>query len=266
MIQVNSNRDNDSPSNDLHTVEKSHDSIAQIKRAEMANFVEVAEKSPETRLRIRAPSNEMNDISTTGESSPGQGVHLTTSSTLLEVGIAGDVKSGQVTRTPISIGDETLSQMNTCDKDNIPEVWSWSGRIMNMLNQGNNHDMNCTSIQRKETMQQENKECNPKETTAGNGQGNIQGNQQAMSKQSNAVSKDKRHTSTIMEKQKDTGEANWKLNPKAIPEKDARQQSDEERGNQQNNRSMEAGKSINLVHNSNGNQNEHEKDDLLLRA
>ncbi|KAH0639192.1 hypothetical protein KY285_035778 [Solanum tuberosum] len=219
MIQVNSTRNNESPSKDLPTVEKSHNSIAQIGRSEMAIFGEIAKKSQQTRLQIRATSDEMNDISTTGESSPGQGVHLTTILTRLYGGIAGEVKSGQVTRTPVNNGEETLPQTHPCDKDNSPEDKLTapiddhnsgeefeSVRITNMLNQGSNQDKSNSPIQRKETMQQENEECNPKETTDGNGNGRMQENQHAVSKQSHVVNNlnDKGQTFTIMEKQHDT--------------------------------------------------------------
>uniref|UniRef100_M1DWR0 Bifunctional endo-1,4-beta-xylanase xylA n=1 Tax=Solanum tuberosum TaxID=4113 RepID=M1DWR0_SOLTU len=290
-IQVNSNRNNESPSKELPTVEKSHISIAQIGRSEMAISGEIAEKMPQTRPRIRTPSDEMNDISTTGESSPGQGVHLTIIWTCLDGGIAGDIKSDQVTKTLVNNGDETLHQTHPCDKDNLPEVTKSliqhennidcssnlqdkltapaddhnsseeleSIQITNMLNQGNNQDKNCTPFQRNETMQPENEECNPKEITDGNGHGRTQGIQHAVAKQSREANNSKNlgHTSTIMEKQHDTGEAIWKLKEKANPEKDTMQQSKPYEGN---NHSPTSGKSPNLDPNSNNHINPSSSD------
>ncbi|WMV13665.1 hypothetical protein MTR67_007050 [Solanum verrucosum] len=122
MIHVNSSRNNKSPSKDLPTIEKSHSSSGQIGRSTMANLGEIAEKSPQLRPQIRIASDEMNDISTTGESSPDQRVHHTPILTRLDGGITGGVNSGQVTANPVNNGEETLHQTNPREKDNIPEV------------------------------------------------------------------------------------------------------------------------------------------------
>uniref|UniRef100_M1DJ99 CG15040 n=1 Tax=Solanum tuberosum TaxID=4113 RepID=M1DJ99_SOLTU len=278
-IQVNSNRNNDSSLKDLPSVEKSHNSIAQIGRTEMAISGEIAEKSPQSRPQIRTPSDEMNDISATGESSPGHGVHPTEILTQLDGGIAGDINSDQVPKTPVNNGDETLHQTHPCDKDNLPKVTISliqhennndcssnlqdkitepvedqnsgeelvSVRNAKISNQGNNQDMNCIPIQMMETMQPENVESNPKENTNGNGHGGKQGIQQAVAKQWHEANNLKHlgHTATTMEKQRGTEEANWKLKEKANSENDTIQHS------KGNNQSLTSGKSLNLDPKSN---------------
>ncbi|KAH0760297.1 hypothetical protein KY290_016370 [Solanum tuberosum] len=282
-IQVNSSRNNDSPSKDLPSVEKSHNSTAQIARSVMAISGEISQKSPQSRPQIRTPSGEMNDISTTGESSPGHGVHPTAILTHLDGGIAGDINSDQVPKTPVNNGDETLHQIHPCDKDNLPEVTISliqhennndcssnlqdkvtepvedqnpgeeleSVRSAKILNQGNNQDMNCIPIQRIETMQPVNVESNPKENTNEIDHGGKHGIQQAMAKQWHEANKSKYlgHITTAMEKQRGTEEANWKLKEKANSENDTIQHS------KGNNHSTTSGKSPKLDPNSNNHIN-----------
>ncbi|KAH0687778.1 hypothetical protein KY284_018331 [Solanum tuberosum] len=226
----------------------------------MAISGEIAEKSPQSRPQIRTPSDEMNDISATGESSPGHGVHPTEILTQLDGGIAGDINSDQVPKTPVNNGDETLHQTHPCDKDNLPKDKITepvedqnsgeelvSVRNAKISNQGNNQDMNCIPIQMMETMQPENVESNPKENTNGNGHGGKQGIQQAVAKQWHEANNLKHlgHTATTMEKQRGTEEANWKLKEKANSENDTIQHS------KGNNQSLTSGKSLNLDPKSN---------------
>ncbi|KAG5568564.1 hypothetical protein H5410_064425, partial [Solanum commersonii] len=212
MIRANSTGNQESTPKDLSTVQKSNDSIAQIERSMKANSGEIIAKSTDVRPQFRPPFDEINEISTTGESSPGQGVHHTEISTRLDGGIAGDIKSDQVTKSPVNNGNENLHQTYPCDKDNLPEVTKSLNpqennidcssnlqdklappvdvhspgeeleliRITNRLNQGDNQDKNFNPIQRKEMMQPENEECNPKETIDGNGQGRLRGIQKVV--------------------------------------------------------------------------------------
>ncbi|KAG5568620.1 hypothetical protein H5410_064371, partial [Solanum commersonii] len=188
-------------------------------------------------------SDEINDISTTGESSPGQGVHHTPILTRLDGGIADDIISGQVTSSPVNNGEENLHQMNPGEKDNIPVVTkplsqheTNNGDFANLQvkvtahfedhNSGDELEpiqiMN-TRKQGNQTMEKrihENEKCNPKETTEGALHGRMQGNQHVVSKQT-------------------TGEkAIWKL-----------------KAHNGNNRSMNARKLPNLKPNSNDHVN-----------
>ncbi|KAG5585829.1 hypothetical protein H5410_046263 [Solanum commersonii] len=122
LIRVNSTGNHESTSKDLPIIQKSNDTIAQIERSMKANSGEIIAKLPDVRPQFRPSSDEINETSTTGESSPGQGVHHTAISTRLDGGIAGDINSDQVTRTPVNNGDENLHQTHPCDKDNLPEV------------------------------------------------------------------------------------------------------------------------------------------------
>ncbi|KAG5606072.1 hypothetical protein H5410_027564 [Solanum commersonii] len=121
MIRVNSTGNHESTSKDLSTVQKSNDSISQIERSMKANSGEIITKSPDVCPQFQPSYDEINETSTTGESSPGQGVHHTAISTYLDGGIIGDINSDQVTRTLINNGDENLHQTHPCDKDNLPE-------------------------------------------------------------------------------------------------------------------------------------------------
>ncbi|KAG5631317.1 hypothetical protein H5410_003034 [Solanum commersonii] len=83
MIRVNSTGNHESTSNDLYPVQKSNDSIIRMERSMKANSGEIVAKSPNVCLQFRPSSDERNEDATTGESSPGQGVHHTKISPLL---------------------------------------------------------------------------------------------------------------------------------------------------------------------------------------
>ncbi|KAG5585250.1 hypothetical protein H5410_045684 [Solanum commersonii] len=172
----------------------------------MANSGEIAKKSLQRRPQIRTVSDEVNDISTNGESSSRQGVHHTPILTRLDGGIAGNINSSQVTSSPVNNGVENLYQMCSCEKDNIPEVAKPLGQHETNNGESANLQVNVTaqfedhnsgdkleSIQIMNTRKQgnqtmetrihENVKGNPKEITEGTIHGRIQGNQHAAPKQ-----------------------------------------------------------------------------------
>ncbi|KAH0712244.1 hypothetical protein KY289_008203 [Solanum tuberosum] len=279
MIHVNSSRNNESPPKDLPAIEKSHSSSMQIGRSAMANPGEIAEKSPQLRPRIRIASDEMNDSSTTGESSPDQGVHHTPILTRLDGGIAGGVNSVQVTGNPVNNGEEILHQTNPSDKDNIHKVTepliqheTNNGVVANLqvkvaaqledhnsideLESIQNMNMLKQRNQSMETRIQEKEKCNPNETSDEAIHEGMQRNQQAVPKQT-------------------TGEkAIWKLKEKPNTNEKTMQQSKTHDGN---NRSMNAGKlpnsklnvndHVNLPsNNSSSSQNVHGKGHVVVQT
>ncbi|KAG5631527.1 hypothetical protein H5410_003244 [Solanum commersonii] len=101
MIRVNLIGNHDSPSHDLSSVQKSSDCTLQIDRSNNAILGGIACESPGTRVQIRPPSEEMNEFSTTGESSLGQGVHLTEISNHFHGGITGSRDKGPHQTIPL---------------------------------------------------------------------------------------------------------------------------------------------------------------------
>ncbi|WMV30203.1 hypothetical protein MTR67_023588 [Solanum verrucosum] len=119
MIRVNSIRNHESASKDLSLVQKSNDSITQIERSMKAISGEIIIKSPDVRPQVRPSFDEINETSTTGQSSPGQGVHLTEILDHFDGEISGDIKSRKVTGAPVSNGNEGSHQMTPCAEDNL---------------------------------------------------------------------------------------------------------------------------------------------------
>ncbi|KAG5599177.1 hypothetical protein H5410_030547 [Solanum commersonii] len=157
MIRLNSTGNHESTSKDLPTVQKSNDSIAQIERSMKAISGEIIAKSLEVRPQFRPPFDEINETSTTGESSPDQEVHHTAISTRLDGEITGDINSDQVIRTSINNGDENLHQTHPSPVEvHNPGEELETSRTTNLLNQEKNQDKNYNPTQRKETMQPEN--------------------------------------------------------------------------------------------------------------
>ncbi|KAG5595093.1 hypothetical protein H5410_036325 [Solanum commersonii] len=252
MIHVSSSRNNESPSKDLPTIEKSHNSSVQIERSAMVNSVEIAGKSPQSRPRIRVASDGMNDIVATGDSSPSRGVHHTPILTCLEDGIVGGINSDQATGSPVNDGERNLHQTNSPEKDNNPEVTNPlsqheinngvfanlqdkatkqfvdhnsgnemdSTQNMNMLQQGN-HKM--------ETRNHEKEKCNPNEINDGAIPERMQENHHAVPTQNAG------------------GKVIWKLTEKSNTNENTMQQCSAHDGN---NGSMNAGKLPNLKSNS----------------
>ncbi|KAG5606133.1 hypothetical protein H5410_027625 [Solanum commersonii] len=83
---------------------------------------EIAANLSQTRHQIRTSSGEVNEVSITGESSPGPGVHPTENLNHFNGAIAGNTNFGKATRASINNGDNTIQQMTQCDKENTPEV------------------------------------------------------------------------------------------------------------------------------------------------
>ncbi|KAG5631442.1 hypothetical protein H5410_003159 [Solanum commersonii] len=130
----------------------------------------------------------INETSTTGESSPGQGVHHIKISTRLDGGIAGNINSDQVTKSPVNNGDENLHQTYPCDKDNLPEdklappvdvhnpgEELESIRITNRLNQRNNQDKNFNSIKGRKRCNLKMRSVIPKKQLMGMGREDFEG-------------------------------------------------------------------------------------------
>uniref|UniRef100_M1DD65 Uncharacterized protein n=1 Tax=Solanum tuberosum TaxID=4113 RepID=M1DD65_SOLTU len=122
MIRVNSTGNHESTSKDLSIVQKSNDSILQIERSTKVISGEIAAKSSDVRRQFRTPSDEKNKASATGESSPGQGVHLTKISNYFDGVISGDIKSDKGTGAPVNNGNEESHQMTPCNEDNLCKV------------------------------------------------------------------------------------------------------------------------------------------------
>uniref|UniRef100_M1DNW6 Uncharacterized protein n=1 Tax=Solanum tuberosum TaxID=4113 RepID=M1DNW6_SOLTU len=246
MIRVNSTGNHESTSKDLSTVQKSNDSILQIERSTKAISGEIAAKSSDVRRQFRTPSDEKNEVSTTGESSPGQGVNLTKISNYFDGEISGDIKSDKGTGAPVNNGNEESHQMTHCNEDNLCKVIDHlsqqrinvcsssnlqdqatakddhhnkgeeleSIRMTSLLNQENNHDKTHTSIQRTEPLQHDQEKMITKETTDGNMKGKMQGNQEATTKGTQAAqhTNAKDQTGISNGKQHGKGEkVNWRV-------------------------------------------------------
>uniref|UniRef100_M1DMC1 Uncharacterized protein n=1 Tax=Solanum tuberosum TaxID=4113 RepID=M1DMC1_SOLTU len=204
MIRVNSTGNNESTSKDLPPVQKSMKAISE----------EITAKSPDVRLQFQPSSVERNEVTTTGESSPGQGVHLTKISNLFDCEISSDINFGKVTRALVDDGDEVLPQKTPCDEDNIPKVTKpltqqqinvylssnlqeqvtainedhnneenlESVRITSILNQENNQDKERIPNHRVEPLQHGHEKLSIKETTDENVLRKMQGDQNAAEK------------------------------------------------------------------------------------
>ncbi|XP_049351583.1 uncharacterized protein LOC125806777 [Solanum verrucosum] len=301
LIHVNLTRNNESPSKDLVTSQKSQDSIEQIGRSVKAISVEIVEKLPQTRRHIRTTSDGNKEVSTTGESSPGLDVHLTEISTSFNGEIAGHTNYGKVTGAPINNGDKAEHQNTQCDKDNNPEVTipttqhennncnssnfqgkeashskehiseeeQESVRVLSKMNQGNNQNTMHTPNQMFEDMNQEQMKRNAKAITDENVKKNLQVERSAATKQ-NQIKKmpnSNEQLGTFMDKQHNNGEKFiWQAKDKISSKDNTTQHCEEEERNQQTNSSKEAGKSVNLDHNTNSNQIVIENDGLLMQT
>jgi len=110
MIQVKMPGNLESTSNDLSPVQKSKDSIILMERSTKMILEGIAWKSPEVLPQIRPTSDSLNELSTTGDSSPGQGVHLTEISKHFNGGITGERISGDVAGAPASKEEQRIHQ------------------------------------------------------------------------------------------------------------------------------------------------------------
>ncbi|KAH0671264.1 hypothetical protein KY285_023746 [Solanum tuberosum] len=156
-----------------------------------ANSGEIVAKSPDVRLQIRIASDELNETSTTGESSPGQGVHRTVISDHFDGKISADIKSGKDTRAPVSNVNEGSHQMNPRAEDNLQKDQATakdaahhkgdegeSVRMTSVLNQGQNRDHEHTSNQRIQPLQQHQEKLFTMGSTDGKVQEKMQENQE----------------------------------------------------------------------------------------
>ncbi|KAH0748234.1 hypothetical protein KY290_027466 [Solanum tuberosum] len=118
MIQVKTPGNLESTSNDLSPVQKSKDSIILMERSTKMILEGIAWKSPEVLPQIRPTSDSLNELSTTGDSSPGQGVHLTEISKHFNGGITGERISGDVAGAPASKEEQRIHQTIPMDEEN----------------------------------------------------------------------------------------------------------------------------------------------------
>ncbi|XP_015166828.1 myb-like protein I [Solanum tuberosum] len=247
----------------------------------LEQFGEIAANLSQMRRQIRTSSGEVSDISTTGESSPGPGVHPTKNLNHFDGAIAGNTNSNKATGAPINNENNTIQQMTQCDKENTPEVTTpvnqqenniynssniqsnaaaqaeeqnseeerESIRRMSMLNQGNNQDNEHTPYQRVEVVNQEQMPRNNQVITDENVHGKTQVDQAVAAKQNQewTMPKTKEQDKNSMAKQHNNGEkVIWKVKDNNNPRNNTIQQSKEDGRNQQNISSMEAGQSMKL--------------------
>ncbi|KAG5605797.1 hypothetical protein H5410_027289 [Solanum commersonii] len=291
MIRVNSSGNHESTSKDVSTVQKLNVSIAQIERSMKANSEEIIAISLELRPQFRPSSDEINVTSTTGESSPGQGVHLIEISNHFDGELSGDQKSGKVAGTPVSNDKEGSYQMAPCAEDNSRKVIELSThqqpinvcssnlqdqvttkdddhtkgdelesvRMTNVLNQGHNQGNEHTSNHLMEPLQQDQGKLVTTEATDGDMQGNMQGNHEAITKGTHAIQRanDEDQTGTSNDKQHGKGEkTKWKVKDKTNINANTMQQSKDYGREQPSNTNMEkAGKFVNFAPND-ANQND----------
>jgi len=137
MIQVKTPWNLESTANDLSSAQKSKISTDPIERSTKAILEGIAGESSDVRLHIRLSSKGLNEISTTGESSPGQGVHLTENSNHFNEGITGERFYGEVAGAPVITKDQRIHQTNLNDEDNHPQV--------TIVNTKQRHNMNVSS-------------------------------------------------------------------------------------------------------------------------
>ncbi|KAH0669588.1 hypothetical protein KY285_023749 [Solanum tuberosum] len=153
--------------------------------------------------------------------------------------------------------------------------------MTSLLNQENNHDKEHTPNQRMEPLQHDQENLITMETTYGNVQGKMQGNQDATTKRTQAArhANAKVHIRTSNNKQHGKGEkANWKVKDKVNTNGKTMQQSKENGEKQPNNTNKEkTGKFVNFApneadyNNSPSNnflssQNEHEKGQVVVQG
>ncbi|KAG5568529.1 hypothetical protein H5410_064453 [Solanum commersonii] len=122
MIHVKTPGNLESTSNDLSSVQKSKISTDPIERSTKAMLEGIAWESSDVRPHIRPSSKGLNETLTTGESSPGQGVHLTEISNHFNAGITGEIFYGEVAGAPVTTKDQMIHQTNLNDEDNHPQV------------------------------------------------------------------------------------------------------------------------------------------------
>ncbi|KAK6780043.1 hypothetical protein RDI58_022227 [Solanum bulbocastanum] len=99
LIRVNSTGNLESTSKDLSNVQKSSDSILRIERFEMEKLGGIATELLGGRLQFRPFSEERNEVSTTGECSPGK-----------------------VTGAPVNNEKIMLLRSTPCDDEELPKV------------------------------------------------------------------------------------------------------------------------------------------------
>ncbi|KAK6803129.1 hypothetical protein RDI58_000913 [Solanum bulbocastanum] len=139
MIRVNPADKHESTYKDLSASQKSNDSIIQIERSKQGNSREITQESPSMRPQIRTSSNEINDVSTTGESSPGQGEPPPKNLKDFDGGNSGDIRTATVTGAPINSVDERQHQMapgneNKHSKVLEPKIQQQYTDVCNSLN------------------------------------------------------------------------------------------------------------------------------------
>ncbi|WMV50116.1 hypothetical protein MTR67_043501 [Solanum verrucosum] len=213
----------------------------------------------------------------------------------------GHTNYGKVTGAPINNGDKAEHQNTQCDKDNNPEVTipttqhennncnssnfqgkeashskehiseeeQESVRVLSKMNQGNNQNTMHTPNQMFEDMNQEQMKRNAKAITDENVKKNLQVERSAATKQNQIkkMPKSNEQLGTFMDKQHNNGEKFiWQAKDKISSKDNTTQHCEEEERNQQTNSSKEAGKSVNLDHNTNSNQIVIENDGLLMQT
>ncbi|WMV50072.1 hypothetical protein MTR67_043457 [Solanum verrucosum] len=221
MIRVNSTGNHESTFKDLSPVRRSNDSITQIERSMKVNSGEIAVESPNVRLQFRPSFDERNETATTGESSPGQGVHLIEISNHFDSEISGDINSDKVAGVLGDDGDEVLSQKSPCEENNIPKE--------------NNQDREHTPNHMMEPLQHDQEQLSIKETTDVNGPRQMQGDENATTYHTQEAQHTitKAITRAPQEKQQGNGgKAIWRVKDKINPNENTMQQSKEYGGTQ----------------------------------
>ncbi|KAH0660310.1 hypothetical protein KY290_029731 [Solanum tuberosum] len=227
MIRVNSTGNNESTSKDLPPVQKSMKAISE----------EITAKSPDVRLQFQPSSDERNEVTTTVESSPGQGVHLTEISNLFDCEISSDINSGKVTRALVDEEQVTAINEDHNNEENLESV-----RITSILNQENNQDKERIPNHRVEPLQHGHEKLSIKETTDENVLRKMQGDQNATAKHTQEAQHTNAKVQTGASKDKqhgNGGKSSWKVKDKINPNESAMQQSKKYGGNQPNSTTKE---------------------------
>ncbi|KAH0756594.1 hypothetical protein KY290_026864 [Solanum tuberosum] len=265
LIHVNSTRNNESPSKDLVTSQKSQDSIEQIGRSMKAISVEITEsprKHPRRTAKFEQLSMELKRFRPLGN------LPQVLKYILLKTRRVLMVKS-QVTLISSKSPELQSTKELKLDTKILSMTRTTTLRMTSKMNQGNNQNTIPTPNQIVEVMNQEQMTRNAKAITDEEVHRNLEVDPAAATKQNQVknMPKSNEQAGTPMNKQHNNGEKFiWQVTDKTNSQNIPLQQREEEEGNQQTNSSMEAGKSVNLDHNTNSKQNENEKEELLEQA
>ncbi|KAG5613690.1 hypothetical protein H5410_013514 [Solanum commersonii] len=260
MVRVNSTGYHESTSTDLPTVQKSNDSIAQIARSTEKRFLR------KLRLQIESNLGEINETPTTGESSPGQGIHLTENSDHCDGKISGDINSDKDVGAPVMNVNAGSHQMNPGAEDNFRKEQSMANvadhrkgdeggsiRMTSVLHQDHNQGNEHTSNQIMQPLQQEQEKLFIRDFTDAKEQGKLQENQEIDTKgtQEAQLANDEAHSETSKDKQHGNGEkTKWKVKDTINSNANTMQQSNDKGRIQPGNTNKErAGKFVNFAPN-----------------